>query len=124
MVAVEVVLLLGVLAVAVPVLLRRRSGRRLAGVPSVDGPARLLGWATGLLSDERAGWGQAMLGELEQVRGPVPRWHFALGCLGAMLLLPARRAGAGRLVNALVVAAAVGCAGLVGYGLLRYPGIL
>jgi hypothetical protein len=122
MAAVDVVLILGSLAVAMLVLQRRR--RRRSAASAMDAPARLLAWAIGFLGADRADWGQAMAGELEQLRQRPERWRFALGCLVATLLLPARRAGAGRLVIVLVVAAAVGSAGLVGYALLRYPAIL
>ena len=44
--------------------------RVMPGAPAVrdDVPARLLGWAAGLLAAERAEWGQAMAGELDQRR--------------------------------------------------------
>jgi hypothetical protein len=124
MAAVEVVLIFGSLAVVTMVLQRRRARRRLTAMAPMDAPARLLGWAIGFLAADRADWGQAMVGELEQLHHRPERWRFALGCLAATLLFPARRVGAGRLVIVLVVAAAVGCAGLVCYGLLRYPAIL
>jgi hypothetical protein len=124
MAALDVVLALGTLAVVMLALRRRRALRRHHPAVAVDAPARLLGWAIGFLPADRAEWGQAMAGELDQVRQRPRRWRFALGCLAATLLFPARRAGAGRLMIVLVVAAAAGCAGLVGYGLLRYPAIL
>ena len=34
-----------------------------------DVPVRLLRWAAGLLSAQRAEWGQAMLGELDHIEG-------------------------------------------------------
>ena len=114
------VLILGSLAVVTLARLRRRGAR----TRPVDAPARLLAWAVGLLPADRADWGQAMVGELEQVRQRPKRWRFAVGCLAATLLLPARRAGAGRLVIGLVVAAATAGAALVAYGLLRYPAII
>jgi hypothetical protein len=125
MVAIDVVLILGSLAVMLLVLQRRRNVRRRSATPPMDAPARLLAWATGFLTADRTAWGQAMIGELEHLHQRPRRWRFALGCLAATLLLfPARRAGAGRLMIALVAAAAAGSAGLVGYGLLRYPAIL
>ena len=51
-------------------------------------PVRLLRWAAGLLSAQRAEWGQAMLGELDHIDGPGRRWRFSVGCAGAALLLP------------------------------------
>jgi hypothetical protein len=53
-----------------------------------DVPARLLRWAVGLLSAQRAEWGQAMLGELDHIDGWGRRWRFAAGCAGGALLLP------------------------------------
>jgi hypothetical protein len=53
-----------------------------------DAPARLLGWATGLLATDRAEWGQAMLGELDRLEGRASRWRFAAGCSAASFILP------------------------------------
>jgi hypothetical protein len=53
-----------------------------------DLPARLLRWATGLLSPQREEWGRAMLAELDHVDGRGRRWRFALGCAGAAMVLP------------------------------------
>jgi len=62
-----------------------------------DVPARLLRWAAGLLSAQRAEWGQAMLGELDHIDGLGRRWRFAAGCAGAAAaaaaLGPGRRGG-------------------------------
>ena len=85
-----------------------------------DGPARLLGWAAGLLSARRGEWGQAMLGELGHIEGRGPRWRFAAGCAGAALLLPPWGRAAAP-VGAMAAVAA-GTAGLcavevAGYGL-------
>jgi hypothetical protein len=100
-----------------------RAGRRVGpGAPAVrdDVPARLLGWAAGLLAAERAEWGQAMAGELDQIGGRAERWRFAAGCVSAALLLPPwGRAGA---AVAAFIAGAAGCTGLFGYALIRYPG--
>jgi hypothetical protein len=115
MVTLDVVLLLAAVAGVTLALLRRSA---------VDFPARLLAWAIGFLAADRADWGQAMVGELEQLHHRGSRWRFALGCVIATLLFPARRARTGRLAIVLVVAAAVGSAGLVGFGLARYPAIL
>ena len=38
-----------------------------------DAPARLLGWAAGLLAAEREQWGQAMIGELDRLDGQAAR---------------------------------------------------
>jgi len=66
----------------------RRSPQAFLDGPSSDAPAMLLNWAVGLLSAERAEWGQAMLGELGHLDGRVRRWRFAVGCVIAALLLP------------------------------------
>ncbi len=70
--------------------------RRYAKAPvaSEDMATRLLRWAVGLLAAERAEWGQAMLGELDHIDGRIRRWRFALGCVGAALVLPHRGARA------------------------------
>ena len=97
--------------------------RVIPGAPAVrdDVPARLLWWAAGLLAAERAEWGQAMAGELDQIDGRAERWRFAVGCVSAALLLPPwGRAGA---VVVAFIAAAAGCTGLFGYAIIRYnPG--
>lgn len=111
-----VVLLLGV---GVWRLVRVR-GRVMPGAPAVcDEPARLLGWAAGLLAAERAEWGQAMAGELDQIDGRAERWRFAAGCVSAALLLPWGRAGAAVVA---FIAGAAGCAGLFACAVIRYPG--
>lgn len=122
--ALDVVLIIGSLAVVPLALLRRRAARTLTATPPADAPDRLLAWAIGFLPADRADWGQAMVGELGELQQRSKRWRFALGCLAATVLLPARRSSAGRLVIALVVASAAGCAALVAYGMLRYPAIL
>src|SRR5271156_622912 len=66
----------------------RRSPQAFLDGPSSDVPAVLLNWAAGLLSDERAEWGQAMRGELVSLDGRIQRWRFAVGCVIAALLLP------------------------------------
>ena len=83
-----------------------------------DVPARLLRWAAGLLSAERAEWGQAMLGELDHIDGWGRRWRFAAGCAVAALLLPPW----GRATAAVWAAAAVAAASAGAYAsvALRY----
>ena len=89
--------------VAVAVALYRRTPRRLP-----DAPLRLLHWAIGLLSPERAEWGQAMLGELAHLDGRWRRMRFAAGCAGAALVMPPwGRAAAGLLAMAGVSAASL-----------------
>jgi hypothetical protein len=53
-----------------------------------DVPAHLLGWAGGLLPARRHEWGEAMVGELDRLDGRTRRWRFAVGCVGAALVLP------------------------------------
>ena len=88
----------------------------------LDVPAALVEWAARLLSVDRAEWGQAMLGELEQYKGAA-RWRFALGCAAAVVGLP-RRSGNGRWVIASVLVASIASAGLVSYSFVRYPGMV
>jgi hypothetical protein len=87
----------------------------------LDLPAVVVEWAARLLSVDRAEWGQAMLGELEQYKG-LARWRFALGCAAAVVGLP-RRSGNGRWVSASVLVASIASAGLVSYSFVRYPGM-
>jgi hypothetical protein len=88
----------------------RRSPRAFLDGRSPDAPTVLLNWAVGLLSDERAEWGQAMLGELGYIDGHLRRWRFAVGCVMAALLLPPwGRAVAGVWA---MIAVAAGSAGL------------
>ncbi|MGY4765283.1 hypothetical protein ACXC9Q_00030 [Kribbella sp. CWNU-51] len=103
----------------------RRAGIEPAAASTVhDTPSRLLAWAVGALPADRAQWGEAMLGELRQLEGRTQRWRFALGCAAATLVLPSRRADAAGVAARLVAATAVACAGLVVYGLVRYPAVL
>ncbi len=66
----------------------RRDPRRFLDGPAEDAPLRLMRWAIGLLAPQRAEWGQAMLGELGHIEGRIRRMRFALGCVGAALVLP------------------------------------
>ena len=130
-----------------------RSARAVPAGPAArdDVPEQLLRWAVGLLSAQRAEWGQAMLGELDYIDGWGPRWRFAAGCAGAALLLPPwgrtaaalwamvlAAAGAARVYAAVAVRYRLGAGGwifaaivlvfLVGFTLaaatlLRRPGI-
>jgi hypothetical protein len=74
--------------VGVAIALYRRNPRRFLDGPTEDAPLRLLSWAVGLLSPQRAEWGQAMLGEIGHIDGRLRRMRFALGCTGASLILP------------------------------------
>jgi hypothetical protein len=109
-----------VLAVAVGVYGALRQHRMNDG--RADVPAAIVGWATRLLPTDRAEWGQAMVGELEQYHG-LPRWRYALGCAVAALGLPSR-GGSGRRVVMSVLVAAITSAALVAYGFVRYPGMV
>jgi hypothetical protein len=87
----------------------RRSPQAFLDGPSSDVPAMLLNWAVGLLSDERAEWGQAMLGELGYIDGRIRRLRFAVGCVIAALLLPPwGRAAAGVWAMIAIAAGSVG----------------
>ncbi len=83
-----------------------------------DAPARLLGWAAGLLAEPREEWGQAMIGELDRLDGRARRWRFALGCAGAAVVMPPW----GRATAALgaLLAFAAGAGALVGYTKVHY----
>ena len=76
--------------VGIGIALLRRYAQAVPAGPAARGdmPERLLRWAAGLLSAQRAEWGQAMLGELDHIDGRGRRWRFAVGCAGAALLLP------------------------------------
>ena len=98
----------------------RRDPRRFLDGPAEDAPLRLMRWAIGLLAPQRAEWGQAMLGELGHIEGGTRRMRFALGCIGATLVLPPwGRAAAGVWAMIVLAAGAVGLyAGMaVHYGL-------
>ena len=114
--------------VGIGVALLRRYARAVPAGPAARGdvPERLLQWAAGLLSAQRAEWGQAMLGELDHIDGRGRRWRFAVGCAGAVLLLPpwgraaaavwamaALAAGATGLYAAVVVRHGLGAGGWV-----------
>jgi hypothetical protein len=110
-----VVLLAGI---AVALIRRRLQVAPAAPTARDDTPARLLGWAAGLLAAEQAEWGQAMLGELDRLDARAQRWRFAIGCAAAALVLPpwgraAAAAGA-------LAAVAAGGAGLFAYAHIRY----
>lgn len=113
-----VVCLLG----AAVIMQRRRSVPRTG--EGSDLPQQLLAASVVLSAADRAEWGQAMVGELDRLAARGERWRFALGCARAMLLLPPRRGAPGRLIVTAVVSAAATCACLVGYGLVRYPGVI
>jgi hypothetical protein len=106
--------------VGIGVALLRRYARAVPADPAARGdvPERLLRWAAGLLSAQRAEWGQAMLGELDHIDGWSRRWRFAVGCAGAVLLLPPW----GRAAAAVwaMVAVAAGATGLYAAVVVRH----
>ena len=102
--------MLGLLGIMIA--LYRRNPKRFLNGPTEDAPLRLLRWAVGLLSPQRAEWGQAMLGELDHIDGRIRRMRFALGCVGAALMLPPwGRAAAGVWAMVTLAAGAVGLYG-------------
>jgi hypothetical protein len=91
-----------------------------------DRPARLLSLAVTGLPADRANWGQAMLGELDEAQGSGARWLFSLGCVNAVVTLRVRASLGGShrdgvLVRAVVLGAVAAALALGGYGLVRYP---
>ena len=106
--------------VGIGVALLRRYARAVPAEAAARGdvPERLLRWAAGLLSAQRAEWGQAMLGELDHIDGLGRRWRFAVGCAGAVLLLPPW----GRAAAAVwaMVAVAAGATGLYAAVVVRH----
>lgn len=91
--------------IGVTIALYRRNPRRFLDGPTEDASARLLRWAVGLLSPQRAEWGQAMFGELAHLDGRIRRMRFALGCTGAALILPPWGRAAAGLWATIVLAA-------------------
>ena len=118
------VILLLMIGGALGVLLRRERVDPGSPAASGDAPMRMLRWATGLVPADRADWALAMLGELDRIEGRAQRRRFALGCLGAVALLPHRRRSLGPLVALVVVASggmAVFDASFVRFGLDAGP---
>ena len=83
-----IVIVLFLLVCTLPLVLGRRRKELDLWTDRHDAPARLLGWAVGLLSAERVEWGQAMVGELYRIEGRSKRRRFALGCAAGVVLLP------------------------------------
>ncbi|MDQ7908073.1 hypothetical protein RB614_26450 [Phytohabitans sp. ZYX-F-186] len=79
-----------------------------ARLSTMDAPGRFLAVAVATLPEPRRRWGQAMLGEMVEVRGGWARWRFALSSARAAvsLLLPAGRLGLAVAAGAVVAAAA------------------
>ncbi|MCW2756447.1 MAG: hypothetical protein JWO46_193 [Nocardioidaceae bacterium] len=89
-----------------------------------DAPERITALARSLIGGGHAGWGAAMLGELDRIESRRERWAFALGCLRASVLVAPWRPGPGRSVTLASSNGAVVAAGVVGFGLARYPALV
>jgi hypothetical protein len=126
MAAVAAVLAICGCGFAVRAFLAKRRAQFRADPDSVrrDMPQVLVLVSVVLLGGERSDWGRAMRGELAGVTDSRSRWRFALGCLRAAALAPPGPGSSGRFVVSAVAAAAAGCAVLVGYSLVRYPGLV
>ena len=76
------------------------------------------------LPADRVDWAQAMLVELDHIEGRRERWRFSLGCAWASARIRVQSPEPG---GALLRVVVLGCAAialaLVGYGLVRYPGL-
>ena len=90
---------------------------------TADLSSRVLAAAVRLLPAHQAQWGRAMVAELSHLHGGSSRRRFVAGCLRAILLAPRAQDAPGRSLVGVVAAAAVGCVGLVAYGLVHYPGL-
>jgi hypothetical protein len=93
-----------------------------------DRAALVLRLAVSGLPADRADWGRAMLGELDEAPGPGARWRFSLGCAGAVVTLRVRESLGGShrdgaLVRTAVLGAVAAALALGGYGLIHYPSL-
>ena len=105
-----------------------RALRRLRAAAEVDPPAILLALVVAGLPDRRQEWGQAMQAELDRIAGGSQRWRFSLGCGWAAAVIRARatvgsKEPGGQGLRVVVFSALGAAAALVGYGLVRYPGL-
>jgi hypothetical protein len=110
--------LMFIFVIGIGVALVRRRLLAAPGQRTEDAPARLLGWAVGLLAAQRDEWGHAMIGELDRLDGRVRRWRFALGCVAAAVVMPPWGRAAAVLGALMAVAASAG--GLVVYAYVHY----
>ena len=96
----------------------------MRGAADGDYARLLLVFAVQGLPAGRAGWAHAMLVELGRVEGRRERWQFSLGCTWASVRIrvEALEPG-GALLRAVVLGCAAIAVALVGYGLVRYPGL-
>lgn len=98
--------------------------RAVRGGSGGDRPRRFLSLAVRGLPADRLDWAQAMLAELDHVQGRSARWQFSLGCAWAAGRIRARSPEPGGAVLRAVILGCVATAfGLVGYGLIAYPGL-
>jgi hypothetical protein len=91
-----------------------------------DRAALLLSFAVAGLPAERADWGQAMLGELDEAHGSRARWRFSVGCINAVVKMRVRASlGGGHrdgaAARSLVLGAVAAALVLGGYGFIHYP---
>lgn len=105
--------------------------RAVADRSRVDMPETVLTAAVSRLPGDRRDWGSAMVAEMTVVRGPLPRWWFALGGLRVALLPPPtwrrmwtdfRTSGLG--VTALMLAGVAACIATGVQVAAAYPGAL
>ena len=111
------VIVIFLLVCTLPLLVRRQREELDPWTDRDDVPARLLGWAVGLLSAERVEWGQGMIGELDRIEGRSKRWRFALGCVAGVVLLPPW-GPVGPM--AALLAVALGSAAVFGFGFAHF----
>jgi hypothetical protein len=99
--------------------------RAMRATNARDRPAELLRVAIRGLPADRAEWGRAMLGELDEAPGSRARWRFSLGCAKAATAWRVReRLGGshrdGAAVRAVILAAVAASLALGAYGPVRY----
>jgi hypothetical protein len=92
--------------------------------PLTDAPEPLALLCAAMLGSERPEWGRAMVGELAPLTGRSARRGFALGCVRATMSAPAGAGVPWRAIVAAYLFTATACAGLVGFALVRYPGLV
>lgn len=90
----------------------------------MDASGLLVTLAVRALPADRAGWGQAMIGELAEINARSLRRRFALGCLRAALVVPSARRSAGRGLIRAVMAAALASLALVVLAVVQYPRLI
>jgi hypothetical protein len=97
---------------------------RIRGGADCDRAQQVLEFAVRGLPADRVDWAQAMLVELDQVEGRQERWQFSLGCAwGAARIRVQSPEPGGVLLRVVVLGGATIALALVGYGLVRYPGL-